>query len=298
MTKWLFRHAKCLEPHVWLRVKRALRKVCLCARAVGVVCTPPVTFMAVATFWTRNCQKKLRNAQDHQWNRDSGELDNNWDIALHKFRCAGLCVTQALSKLLLISPFFVLPSMRVPFLPSIGPKMKSSTRLGFLSRLRMEMTRNTSSSWDSTILNVVGLLDPMCLFALSASSLECEVLLCLVLVECWQAHLLMIYNQVVDTAVLLVYWKLLLSWKANFQNDFGGCKVHHNWFQSWRSHPPVQPCANWDARYTASFCHRSSIEVYLPRFSTPLFASMAFWWSCCPGLRPLFFPLEMITEAR
>ena len=47
-----------------------------------------------------------------------------------------------------------------------GPKMKSSTRL------------------DSSILNVVGLLDPMCLIALSASSLEYEVVLCLVLVEC------------------------------------------------------------------------------------------------------------------
>ena len=35
------------------------------------------------------------------------------------------------------------------------------------------------------------------------------------------------------------------------------------------------PCTNWDSRYTSSFCHRSMIEVHLPRFSAPLLAYMA-----------------------
>ena len=43
-----------------------------------------------------------------------------------------------------------------------GPKMKSSAALGFLSMLRMKMTRNTPSSWNSTNLSVVGLRDSMC----------------------------------------------------------------------------------------------------------------------------------------
>ena len=115
----------------------------------------------------------LRNAQDYEWNPDSGELDNNWDLfaltSPYKSPCTSLYVTLALSGLSPIPPFVVLPPLRVPFLPLMVPKMKSSTTWGFLSMLRMKMTRHTSSSGNSTILNVVGLLDPMCLFALSAS---------------------------------------------------------------------------------------------------------------------------------
>ena len=63
------------------------------------------------------------------------------------------------------------------------PKMKNSNTLGFLSMLRMKMTRNTSSSWNSTIIRVVGLRDPMCHFVLSSSTSEYEVHLYLELVE-------------------------------------------------------------------------------------------------------------------
>ena len=45
------------------------------------------------------------------------------------------------------------------------------------------MTRNTSASGNSTTPDVVGLLDPMCHFVLFVTFLECEVLLCLELVE-------------------------------------------------------------------------------------------------------------------
>ena len=62
----------------------------------------------------------------------------------------------------------------------------------------------TSSNWNSTILSVVGLRDPMCYFVLSSSASEYEVHLCLELLVNWQEYLLMIYNLVVDTVVLLV----------------------------------------------------------------------------------------------
>ena len=60
-----------------------------------------------------------------------------------------------------------------------GPKMKNSTTLGCLSTFGMRMTRNMSSSWNSTSLSVVGLWDPVCYFVLSANALESEVLHCL-----------------------------------------------------------------------------------------------------------------------
>ena len=80
--------------------------------------------------------------------------------------------------------------------------------------LRMKMTRNTSSSENSTIRNVVGLLDPMCLFVLSASALRYEVLLCLVLVGCWQANLLMIYNRSLTqwSCLFIVTISLFVGW--------------------------------------------------------------------------------------
>ena len=50
-------------------------------RACGEVLSvhSPVAFMAVATVWTRNCQKKQSEkcAKNYEWNPDSGELDNN-----------------------------------------------------------------------------------------------------------------------------------------------------------------------------------------------------------------------------
>ena len=110
--------------HIWRAQACATRKSArVCVRR-GVICTPPVAFMPAATFWTRNCKKEQQNprsAQDYEWNPDSRELDNNWDLfALtppYKSHCTSLCVTLALSGLSLIPPFLVLPSLRGPFLP-------------------------------------------------------------------------------------------------------------------------------------------------------------------------------------
>ena len=60
--------------------------------------------MAVATVWAQNCQKeqtKLTSAQDNEWNPDSCDLDNSWDLfaltSPYKSPCTSLCVTLALS---------------------------------------------------------------------------------------------------------------------------------------------------------------------------------------------------------
>ena len=63
--------------HIWRASVRSEKKSA-CVRAVRLS-VHPVAFMAVATVWTRNCQKeeKLRSAQDYKWSPDSDELDNN-----------------------------------------------------------------------------------------------------------------------------------------------------------------------------------------------------------------------------
>ena len=61
----------------------------------------------------------------------------------------------------------------------------------------------------------------MCYFVLSSSASESEVLLCLEL-----EHLLMIYNLVVDTVVLLVYWNQRFSCRLCFHIVFVVGMVH------------------------------------------------------------------------
>ena len=113
--------------------------------------------------------------------------------------------------------------------------------------------------------------------------------------EANKEHLLMIYDLVVDTVVLLVYWNRRHSCRLCFHIVVAVGKGA-SWLMSilemwlrYLTQSSVQPCTNWDARHTALFWHWSSIEVYLPRFSAPLFASIS-WWSCCHGLWPHFFP--------
>ena len=167
--------------------------------------------------------KNLKSAQDHKWNPDSSDFDNNWDLLTltspYKSPCTSLCVTLALSKVIADPAILCLTILERAILALGGPKMKSSTTLCFLSMLTMKMKRNTSESWNSNILYVVGLMDPTRLFAMSASALEYEVFLGLVLVE-RRAHLLMIYDRIVDTVVLLVYLHQLFSWRAYFQKPF------------------------------------------------------------------------------
>ena len=124
--------------HIWRAQACATRKSAgVCVRW-GVICASPVAFMAVATVWTRSCRKepkKLTSAQDYAWNPDSGELDNNWDLfaltSPYKSPCTGLCVTLALSELSLIPPFFILPSLSVPFLPLMVPRWRAPPRWAF-----------------------------------------------------------------------------------------------------------------------------------------------------------------------
>ena len=80
---------------------------------------------------------------------------------------------MALSTLLLIPPI-CLVILESASLAIEGPKIKNSTTSSFLSMSRMKMMKNTQASGNSTILDVVGLLDPMCHFVLFALLLEYE----------------------------------------------------------------------------------------------------------------------------
>ena len=192
-----------------------------------------------------------------------------------------------------------------------GPKMKNSTTPSFLSMSRMKTMWNTLASGNSTTQDVVGLLDPMCHCVLFALLLECEVLLCLELVEGWQDLVLMIYNQVVDTVVLLVNWNQRLSKRQYCYIVLVVGKVHYSWCQSrrcnrgtWHTSPsirslpetlgilclgaigPVRRCIcsvsvltflhPWpcDDRFAMDYVHFFSLSTGLPWFESMEFSTL------------------------
>ena len=82
--------------------------------------------MAVATVWTRNCQKeKSEKCANYKWIPDSSELDLFALTPPYKCPCTRLCATLALSLLSLIPPFF-----ESAILANDGPKMKNSIYVG------------------------------------------------------------------------------------------------------------------------------------------------------------------------
>ena len=101
---------------------------------------------------------------------------------------------------------------RAPFLPLVVPRWRSPTGWAFCPcwRWRWREMRLPVETQQFSML------------------LDCWILLCLVLVECWQAHLLMIYNQVVDTVVLLVYWSQRLSCRRCCYIVVVVCGVHYD----------------------------------------------------------------------
>ena len=176
--KWLWdTHKQIVKPlsqtceRIWRAQACAARKSARVCVRWGVVCTPTVAFMAVATVWARNCQREEKSEKCARLQMESGfrwtwqqlkhsRSDVSVQVSLyHSVRDSGFVVVIADLSILCLA------TLESAILAIDGPKMKNSTTLGFLSMLRMKMTRKTSSSWNSTILNVVGLLDPMCLFA-------------------------------------------------------------------------------------------------------------------------------------
>ena len=186
-------------------------------------------------------------------------------------------------------PFFLLPLSTVENLSSV----ESSTMLSFLSMSKMKMTGNAAVSWNSTIPSVVGQYDPRCCAVLSANVTEFELLLCLGLVEAWQEHLLMVYNLLVSTMVLLEDLDRDISWRACSHNDVVVGKVLHAWCQLWRCSrgtwrtspsirsPPETPCfvilpsaqhrGVVAASSYSSFCVNGFCMVHLPLVMSVLF---------------------------
>ena len=94
--------------------------------------------------------KNLSSAQDYEWNPHSSET---WQ-QLRPFR-SDVAVQVSLYwsvhdpgvvEVIADPNILSLAIIESAILAIGGPKMKSSTSLGFLSMLRMKMTRNTSSS--------------------------------------------------------------------------------------------------------------------------------------------------------
>ena len=95
-------------------------------------------------------KKNLRNAQYYEWNPDSVLALISVQVSLYwsetrlllpvEFEDCGVVVVIADPTILCLA------TLESAILVIDGPKMKSSTTLGFLSMLRMKMTRNTSSS--------------------------------------------------------------------------------------------------------------------------------------------------------
>ena len=141
--------------------------------------------MAVATVWTRNCQKEKSEKCARLRIQVNLTITENFSLSLFRtsllvqvnFEDSGVVVVIADPTILCLA------TLESANLAIDCPKMKNSTTLGFLSMLKMKMTRNTWSSLNSTTLSVVELLDPMCHFKLFALLLEYEVLLCLEPVE-------------------------------------------------------------------------------------------------------------------
>ena len=82
-----------------------------------------------------------------------------------------------------------------------------------------------------------------CCWTAGSNVLFCLVLMCIgiwgtplpwELVEGWQEHLLMVYNLVVDTVVLLVFWNQRVSCRVCFRIVVSVGKVLNDWCQSWR----------------------------------------------------------------
>ena len=167
--------------------------------------------------------------------RTQVDFDNNRDLfARQQFPEASLSVNLPLSFLLFVPPPFVLSLLRVPFLPLTVPRWRTPPRWAFCPCWGWRWREVRLSNWNSTTLSVVGLRDALCYFVLFANASEHEVQLCLELVEGWQERLLMIYNLVVDTVVLLVYWNQHLSRRVCFHIVVAVGRVLPDWCQSWR----------------------------------------------------------------
>ena len=167
-----------------------------------------VAFTTVANVWTRRCQKNLRSAEDKEWRPDTSELDNNWDpVALtfpHESPCTSRvwrfwrCHCYRWSHHSLSCHPWECQSCHwwsqdeELHLVGLSVHIEDEEDEKYVGQLKL----NHSKCFWTAGSNVY--------FVLFITLLECEVLLCLELVEGWQEHLLMIYNQVVDTMVLLV----------------------------------------------------------------------------------------------
>ena len=166
MMQWLLRHTN-KSPSPWpkrattsgVRPCTARKSARVCVRR-GVLCTPIVTFMEVATVWTLNCQKFWEVRKTTNGGRIQVNLTIIETLSLWLFRTSLLVPVEFEDSCVVVviadPTILCLATLQSASHAIDGPKMKNSTTL------RMKMTRNSSASWNLTTPSVGGLLDPMC----------------------------------------------------------------------------------------------------------------------------------------
>ena len=276
--------------HLWRATVRR-EKECACARTVTCC-----LHTARRVHGSRHCldaklpesTKNLRSAQDYKWSPDSGELENNWDLfaltSPYKSPCTSLCVTLALSLSSLIPPFFVLPLMvprwrtppRSAFCPCWGWRWEKYV-------FQFE-TQPFQVLLDCGIQHVILSCPQMhwnLKYSFALSSLKADKSMCSCLfIGIDASH--------VDCA--FISWSLSERCIMTDVNLGDAVEVLD---------PLVSPTV-YKLRRSVYFVVLPSVQcrgVFAAfQYSFLFLHWWLFWWSCCHGLLPLFFPLEMITE--
>ena len=165
------------------RAKCATRKVRVCASGEVLSVQLPSRSWQLPLSGRETARRKILKTT----NGGSVCQDNDSDLAVDVFRTSlfvQLEVEDSDVVIAIVDPTILcLATLQSASLAIDGPKMKNSITLGFLSMSRMKTMRNILASGNSTTPDVVGLLDPTCHVVLFVTFLECEVLLCLQLVE-------------------------------------------------------------------------------------------------------------------
>ena len=191
-----------VQSHVASAARKSVEKKCACVRTVKCyLYTHHRVHDSCHCLDAKSARKRnLRSAQDYKWIPDSGELDNNWDlVARRQFPQARLSVTLALSLLSLVRPFFVLPPLSVH---------SCHWRSQDEEPHHVGLSVHVEDEDDEKYVFQLKLTHFKCCWTEGSNVLFCLVRKCNGNMKCTLAleYLLMIYDLVVDTVVLLVCW--------------------------------------------------------------------------------------------
>ena len=235
--KWLLWHTKQKPSSPWAKrvitsgVRAcAARKKCECVRTVKCC-----LYKARRVHGSCHCldaklpeRKIVEVRKDYTWSPNSGELDNNWDLfgltSPYKSPCTSLCVTLALSRLLLISPFFVLH----PWECHSCHRWSQDEELHHVG-----LSDHVEDEDDEKYVFQLKLNHSKCRRTAVSNVSLCFVRKCIGILGtpllCTRWMLTSAFADGLSSGRWhsgpFVYWNLLLSWGACFHTDFAVCKA-------------------------------------------------------------------------